>query len=243
MDGRALLVVAVSLLAGCSDTTAPGAKPPEFRVEALVPLKSTGLRGTAVENLPAVKVAVASSGRPVSGKLVIFTLTTPLGTLENFPVSTDSAGVAKLPDWRLDAGLGLYTATAVTEGWGPVRFAVMVPGEAVAVYHLKTINGQTIPLGPTWGLEDHYILYESGLFNRFRNTSPGPFSQSEEVMGTYTRPNPDNIEFFLGCRWGAPPACFPGRVMATLRGAEMTIDESDEYGTWVQVYVLNPHLP
>ena len=237
----ALLMIAISLglLAGCSDSTGPRIQPLKYKVEPLVPLKSTGVRGSDVEHLPAVRVTDASTGNPVPGKVFVLTLTTPLGTQETVSRITDSDGVARLEGWRLGVTLGRYTATAITDGLGPVIFSVMVPGEVVAVYDLKTINGQPIPLGAIWGREDHFVLYESGLYNRFLNTPAGGFTQAESIMGTYMRPDAGNIEFYSECWWSSFQHCFPGRARAPVRGAEMTIDETDEFGPSVHVYALN----
>jgi hypothetical protein len=229
----AVLVIAAVVSAGCTEATSPN---PEIWVEVLSPLRVVGAQDSELAVLPSVRVLDAETDKPVAGKVFTFTLESSIGVTETVSVTTGADGVATLPRWRLGGALGRHTATGVTYGWGPIVFSVMIPGKVVAIYDLVSINDWPMPYGPAWR-ERHYLLYETGVFNRFVNVPAVPFSYSEEQFGTYTRFGADRIEFAMDCMTFAQ-RCFAGSFSMAVRGSDLVYDETDNFGPWVEVYAL-----
>jgi hypothetical protein len=224
-------LLAPGLVAGCGESTAPYARSSGIRVEALVPLYGAGFRETEVADLPAVKVTNFSSGKAISGRPVVFTFDTDEGVKTPLTVLTGADGVARLPGWRLGRNLGRYAVTAATDGFGPITFTRIVPGDAVAIYDLQSFNGMPAS-------EAHLVLYEIGLHNHFVGNPVKGFTIAPEVLGAYTRSGPDRIDFSTQCSY-APFGCAARRMTAAVRGTELIVDESDPYfGPWLEVYAL-----
>jgi hypothetical protein len=230
----AVLILAGAMSNGCTEATSPNHFNTGIRVEVLVPLRAVGVQDNEVAVLPAVRVLDAVTQAPVAGKVFTFTLASSIGTTEIVSVTTGSNGVATLPRWRLGSALGRYTATGVTDGWGPIIFSVMVPGKMVAIYDLVSINGSPLPYGASW-LERHYVLYETGLFNRFINVPATSFQYSEVLMGTYRRIGNDRIEFTMD---GINHDGNTGRLSMAVLDSQLVNDESDNFFGWVEVYAL-----
>ena len=230
------VVVVAALFLGCSEPTQPGARG-TVEVKPLIALQAIGTPGSEVSDLPAVRITDFPGRRPLEGRTVVFTMVSPDGSKTAVTRLTDSDGIASLPSWRLGSEPGLYTATAVTDGWGPVIFTVYVPGDPVAIYDLKSINGQSIPFNDSWGREVHYVLYAGGVFNRFVHVPEESFTLLEEFFGTYTRPDAETIVLKMTCWQVFQSRCIAGGRGAAVSGDEMIIDDSD-FGPWIERYVL-----
>lgn len=232
---RPLLMIAVA--AGCSDPVTPLQPDRAIRVEAMVPLRLVGVREASAPEMPAVRVVDAATRVPVAGQVVTFTLTSPVGLMERVVDTTGSDGIARIQAWKTGPALGLYTATATTTGWGQVMFSMMVPGNIVAIYDLKSINGFPMPYS-SWRSEEHLVLYESGAMNRFTNMLDGPFTYSPGVAGTYTR-DADRISYAMDCIPNPFGQCISERRSLTVRGMELVSESIDwYYGDWREVYAL-----
>lgn len=223
--------LALVLIAGCSEPTMPDAT----QVQVMTLLRQVGMRDTEVADPPAVRVFMATSGKALPGRSVMFTIEAPDGTQTTTSRVTDANGVARLSGWKLGSAIGRYGVIAVTEEWGPIYFTVIVPGDVVAIYDLKSLNETPVPI-TGWVQERHLVLYESGWLNRFTNTPVDAFSASEHVLGTYNPSGPNTIELQVEC-WYQYPQCRPRGISATVRGSELIVDDSDFYGPWVELYV------
>ena len=162
-----------------------------------------------------------------------FNFEAPDGSKETVTRLTDSNGIATLASWKLAHAPGRYAVRAVTRGWGPVTFTVLVPGDVVATYELRSINGASIPFDAAWGAYAHFVLYEGGLFNWFSRTPVRGFTIAPGIVGEYTRLAPDRIEFQFACVGSL--RCVPEGAWGTVTGDEMVVQSFDFIGT--QVYV------
>lgn len=231
-----LLSTMVVGLVACSDSTGPH-EGSAIRVEHLVPLQGVGVRNTDFPDVPALKIIDVRSGKPVAGRSVVFTSEEPGGAGPAVTVVSDVDGVARLPRWRLGPEFGRYAMRAVTDGWGPVTFTVMVPGEVVAIYDLQAINGRSVPIDPYSFTELHYVLYESGVHNRFVNRPVTAFDHTEWTVGTYKLTGHDTIEFYMECWYVWGDWCIAGGARGKLRDNEMIFDDTGDFGPWVETYV------
>ena len=233
MRYQAMPALMVVLLSGCVEATSPPTN--AIHIQAVEPLRAVGTPETYVTQLPTVKVTDAVTLAPVAGQVFTFLLESPVGSTETINVTTGQDGIARLPGWRLGAAVGLYTASVSTNGWGPAIFSVMVPGKVVAIYDLKTVNGVPMPYS-SWWLEDHYVLYESGVFNRFTNAPAGSFVYAEQVMGTYYVDG-DRIHFRTECFADPVRRCVPGFRSLLVRGNELVYETTDwYYDMGIEVY-------
>jgi len=200
MNARRVVLIAFigAIMAGCSEsTTGSNVSPEEVAVSLASPLWAFVPVGGDLGNLPAMRVHRALDGRAIVGRPVVFTIQRPDGASEQLTVLTDGTGLARLPSWDSGRGPGHYTVTAVTDGWGPILFKVSVRGEVVAIYDLKTLDGNALPVSGYPMTEAHYVLYEGGLYNQFYERGVEPFTAEQGVVGMYVRPDNLAIHFSL----------------------------------------------
>jgi adhesin/invasin len=81
----------------------------------------TATAGTNVNDPPSVIVRDVS-GIPVSGVVVMFTVTAGGGSVVGSPATTNANGVATLASWRLGVAVGSNTVTATATGLPSVTF-------------------------------------------------------------------------------------------------------------------------
>jgi hypothetical protein len=238
-------VLALGLVAGCGESTAPYARSSGIRVEPLVPLYGAGYRETEVADLPAVKITDFSSGTAIKGRAVVFTFDTDDGVKTPLTVLTGSDGIARLPSWRLGRDLGRYAVTAVTDGWGPITFTVIVPGDVVAIYDLKSFNGAAVAADKAGYGGSHLVLYEVGLYNDFVGRPAQAFTAAPESLGSYSRSGPDMIVFSTQCSFIRAP-CDARGMLGVVRGAELIVAGGEwPWDSWDAVYELRstPAVP
>lgn len=241
MRRRDLVVTAISiaLSVGCSESTVPEVVE-MIGAEPLTPLVARGLPENSLEALPAVRLYNTSDRSPAEGRLVVFILQDPDSVRTTVSVTTDAAGVAKLPEWRLGRAAGRYTATAVIDGWPPIVFTVLVRGRVVAVFDLQSVDGEELP---AWYnvTEGHYVLYDDGTYNHGYNRSADSLNESFTVR-TYTWVGAE-VRFYLDPQ--SDPAGFYREnnyqfSHGLIKGDEMTVGYTDFVNYGLEVYTLRP---
>jgi hypothetical protein len=191
-----------------------------------------------LHDLPAVRIFRVPDRAGVNGRQVEFTLEGPDQSGSRVEVLTGADGIAGLPAWRLGSAPGRYTATAVTDGWGPITFTVIVPGRIVAVYDLTAIDGK--PLAVSNGLltEGHYVLYDGGVYNAFYNMPVAGFTLEERVFGTYRRAEDDRIYFSMEVNSPDRSQVFVSSGVGVLSGREMTLQRGHPMDFEPELFVL-----
>jgi adhesin/invasin len=155
------IFVALAAASACSgDSTGP-ATPTAARLEVTAGATQTATVGTAVPAVPAVK-AVSSTGAPVPGVRVTFTVASGAGTVGSASATTRAGGVASAGSWTLGAIVGAQTLRADATGLAPVTFtatAIAGPATQLAV---STGNNQTALTGAALATKPAVIVRDAG---------------------------------------------------------------------------------
>lgn len=148
-----LALLAVGVLAGCSDSTRPAGG----QAATIAELDGNNQQGLAASTLPAPLRAVVTdaSGQPVAGVTVSWSVTAGGGTLSAESSSSDASGVAATT-LTLGPVAGVQTVSAAASGLAgsPVSFTetaiVTATGDSISV-------AATIPIPANYGMHDTYV--------------------------------------------------------------------------------------
>jgi hypothetical protein len=174
-------VGAALLIAACQSST--DRSPTEPRVGPVVqstdqlrltasPLDvSCQVPGSTIAAGPSVTVTDAS-GAPRAGIQVSFKVTAGGGSVAAAVATTSNGGVASAGAWRLGVNSGYNSVAASLTSGATVTFNATArePAKVVAVYSLRTIGGQSLPLtysggGTSWTIVGgHYYLGDDGTY-------------------------------------------------------------------------------
>ena len=213
----------VGALLACAEPSAPKYSPaegPQSALEAASSRFQVVAPGYRVTALPSVRYYRPRDGTGIQGQEVVFIVEHVNGVRTNVQVTTDAAGVATLPEWQIGQNLGVYSVTAIV-GSNRLVFRAVIPGEIVAIYDLKQFDNTPLP---QYGIdEDHYVLYEGGVFNQFTNEPVQPFTGEPTRFGKYELYQSQisfSVEQSSGAGWMRSPGTgeIAGRDLRILRG-------------------------
>ena len=154
--------------ASCRDSAGPGASiEMATRLAPASPTALAGTVGTPVTDVPSVTVR-DTSGRPVAGVVVTFSVTSGGGTIQATRVVSSSAGIASVARWTLGTSPGMNMMTATNASGDTVVFTA----DAVAgpPFYLEKVDGdgQTALPGATLGIRPRVMVSDA-----YHNRLPG----------------------------------------------------------------------
>lgn len=209
MSSRLLAVSILAFTIGCRDSqtvTGPAAL-------AVKPLAPTASNPVMVASSPAtfsvlpgeeaapaaVRILLSRDWTPVSGTRVTFAYSD--GATKS--VVTGADGYARTDKWQLDYTKSSDSVIATADGIsGAAKFtALILHKETVAVYDLKLIGGQSLPItysggNTSWAVTGgHYTLFSDGTYvfgyeidGKPRWNVPLPFIRRESSIEFYLTP-------------------------------------------------------
>lgn len=116
--------IAVLLLVGCHETTAPDPRTIPTALSAATVTSLTGTVGSPVLPAPSVRV-VNSGGDPIPDIEVRFTIGTGSGSVQGATVRTDAQGVATVGSWTMGKTTGTNTLVASVTGIPSIEFSAI----------------------------------------------------------------------------------------------------------------------
>jgi hypothetical protein len=136
--------VVISACSGGESTSVPAAA----NVQATTTTTLTAVVGSAVSPAPSVRV-LSSSGAPVAGTKVTFSVGATGGSVGQASATTGSDGVASAGSWTLGTTAGTNTLDAAVSGLTPVRFTATATAAAAASLSVSAGDNQSAALGTT----------------------------------------------------------------------------------------------
>jgi adhesin/invasin len=176
---KVLWAGAVLLLAfsyGCDHGSGPPPSPSSL--EAVAGVDQTATVGEAVAVVPAVGV-FDTKGRPISGREVIFSVTSGGGFVSEAVQITDVDGVARVGGWTLGTAAGANTLQASVPELLPLSFAataVAGPPATIIVQQGETqdgVVGSDAPVAPSVLVRDEFHNPVAGASVEFEVLSGG----------------------------------------------------------------------
>jgi hypothetical protein len=136
-------IFALTQAAGCNGGGAVGPKG-GVTLAKVVGDADSGLAGYPVNVPPAVKVSRALGGGPAAGITVTFAVTSGGGSITGATVTSDTAGIARLGSWQIQAGPNTVTATVAGQLSSPTVFTVTGVSSAYSI-DVRYISGVSVP--------------------------------------------------------------------------------------------------
>jgi hypothetical protein len=182
------------LLAGCMAVVAcggdAGTTPPDTarRIEAAAALAQTAQAGSAVPEPPSVRV-VNSSGQPVAGVAVSFSVAAGGGSVASATPVSDAAGIASAGSWTLGQVAGVNTLTASVAGaaGSPVTFTATAAAGPPSVMVRTTPETQSarsrsaVAVAPAVRVTDGFDNPVAGVQVTFAVTSGGTLANASAI--------------------------------------------------------------
>lgn len=238
------IIVAVGVLAACSDSSGPKAGPPTALLITAGGTAQTGTFGQAAPIAPTVLVTDANN-RPVPDIVVNFTVAAGGGAVSAASQTTGSNGAASVI-WTLGNTFGTKTLTASVQGLTPVTFtaSAIAPDAGVPAFNLVDPVGDTIANPEGASPRAHDVVGLRGDFKRDSlivtvtfNSPISPGSISENAIGGFLEFDIDDSRLS-----GIGPVSNAFGATADL-GIEYQLDMFDSDGTTLFLYSLTAEAP